>query len=68
MQRIGKLQEIEANHQAGMIDGFWVDTVTAQMLIAVYNALSPANQDKFDSIPLPRLVDFGWKHVTASQG
>jgi len=63
MTRIGKLQTIVANGQAQLIDNFWVDTTTAQMLIAIYNALGPANQDKFDSIPLPRLVDFGWKHV-----
>lgn len=63
MTRIGKLQEIVANGQAGLIDNYWIDTTTAQMLIAVYNALKPSNQDKFDSIPLPRLVDFGWAHV-----
>ena len=63
MKRIGKLQEILANGQVGLIDGFWVDTTTASMLLAIYNALSPSNQDRFDSIPLPRLVDFGWKHV-----
>jgi hypothetical protein len=66
VKRIGKLQEIVANGQAGLIDNFWMDTFTAQMLIAIYNALSPENQDKFDSIPLPKLVDFGWKHVRAT--
>ncbi len=63
MKRIGQLQTIVANGQAQLIDNFWVDTTTAAMLIAVYNALSPTNQDKFDSIPLLRLVDFGWQHV-----
>jgi len=63
VKRIGQLQTIVANGQAQLIDNFWVDTTTAQMLIAIYNALSPVNQDKFDSIPLPRLVDFGWAHV-----
>lgn len=63
MNRIGQLQEIVANGQAGLIDNFWVDTTTANMLIAVYNALSPANQDRFDAVPLTRLVDLGWKCV-----
>ena len=67
LTRIGQLQTILANGQAGLIDGFWVDTTTAAMLIAVYDALKPSNQDRFDSIPLPRLVDFGWAHVKSSQ-
>ena len=66
MKRVGQLQTIVANHQAGLIDNQWVDATTAAMLLAVYDTLGPANQDRFDSIPLMRLVDFGWKHVQVS--
>ena len=64
MRRIGILQGIVANHQATEIEGYLVDAMTASALVAIYEALSPANQEKFDSIPLPKLVDFAWKHVT----
>lgn len=63
MKRIGKLQEILAHGQAMKIEGYLMDYTTASMLVAIYDALKPASQDKFDSIPLPKLVDFGWKHV-----
>ena len=63
MKRIGKLQEILAHGQATKIEGFLMDTFTASMLVSVYNALSPKNQDRFDSIPLDKLVEFGWKQV-----
>ena len=63
MKRIGKLQEILAHGQAKEMEGFLMDITTASMLLAIYDALSPASQDKFDVVPLPTLVDFGWKHV-----
>ena len=63
MKRIGQLQGIVANAQAQKMEGYLMDATTAQMLIAIYDALGPEAQDKFDSIPLPKLVAFGWKHV-----
>lgn len=62
--RIRALRTILRDHQAGKIDGFLVDVVTASMLVTIYDALKPENRMKFGQIPLPRLVDFGWKHVT----
>lgn len=64
MTRIEQLRAIRTEHQARMIDGFWVDATTASALIAVHDALNAENQATFDSIPLLRLVDFAWKHVT----
>ena len=61
--RIDKLRQIVANHQAGLIDGFWVDVTTANMLVTVHDALRPDLQPKFETVPFMRLVDFGWKHV-----
>jgi hypothetical protein len=42
---------------------FYFDSFTASAMLAVYNALSEENKAKFDLIPLPKLVDFTWKHV-----
>lgn len=45
------------------IDGYLVDIQTANVLLTVYDALSPANKASFGTLPLPRLVDFAWKQV-----
>jgi hypothetical protein len=42
---------------------FYFDAFTASAMKAVHDALSPENQAKFDTINLPTLVDFTWKHV-----
>ncbi len=43
----------------------WIalDITTASAMLAVYNALKPEHQAKFDNIPLGKLVDFVWKQV-----
>ncbi len=40
-----------------------LDITTAGAMLAVYNALRPELQAKYDNIPLGRLVDFCWKQV-----
>jgi hypothetical protein len=41
-----------------------MDATTAKAIITVYDALANNPKiDKFDAIPLPRLLDFVWKHV-----
>ena len=44
----------------------WImlDIMTASALNACYQALSEPNQAKWDTIPLARLVNFAWKHVS----
>lgn len=59
--RIGKLRAIVREHQAARIDGYIVDAFTAQMLVKVYEALSPQNREKFGKPNLKRLVDLGWR-------
>ena len=49
--------------QAPAFEGQMLDLFTASAIVAVFEALSPANQQKFDAIPLPRLLDFVWKQV-----
>ena len=41
----------------------YFDTFTASAVQQVYNALSPEHQEKFNRIPMMRLVDFTWNHV-----
>lgn len=64
MTRIETLRLIVAEHQARLIDNMWVDVQTANMLVTIHGALSEANHEKFETLPLVTLVNFGWKHVT----
>lgn len=75
MTRIEKLRAILAGHQAAKIDGYLMDAFTASMLVQVYDALDrpgglferkPESREMFDTLPLTRLVDFGWKQVKAA--
>lgn len=60
MSRYEKLKNIVENGYS-KIDGKMVDVFTASMLLKVYEALSDSNKEKFEKIPLVRLVDFGWR-------
>lgn len=40
-----------------------LDVTTARAMNVVRNALTPANRDRWDNIPLHKLVDFTWKNV-----
>lgn len=50
--------------KAPAFEGQMLDMFTASALVQVYEALAPANQAKFDSIPLPKLLDFVWARVS----
>lgn len=49
--------------QTRKLEGAILDHVTASMLVQMYESLSPENQAKFDSVPLQKLLDLGWKRV-----
>src|SRR5438128_1187971 len=61
--RIEAIREIVEKHSARRVEGYLVDAFTAQMLLKVYEALSPRARRKFGDPSLERLIDFGWKHV-----
>lgn len=64
MTRIEQLRKIVEDKQFSKIDGFLMDIVTANLLISVYDGLTkPELKEKFNTISLPRLVDFSWKMV-----
>jgi len=54
----GKLKKLE---------GSALDAYTASAMKTVYEALSPAGQAKFDTIPLDRLLSFVWKAISAGK-
>ena len=43
----------------------WVtlDLFTASAMSAVYDALGPEMKEKYDTIFLPRLIQFCWEHI-----
>ena len=59
---------IVENHQYEEVEGYLMDVQTAGALLAIYAALSPKAREKFDSVPLPKLVDFAWKQVRKGGG
>jgi len=61
--RIHALRAIVRDHQAARIDGYLVDAMTAGLLVQVYDALSPANREKFGKPSLLALVNLAWKHA-----
>lgn len=65
--RIAALRAIVREHRAARIDGYIVDAQTAGMLVAVYDALSPENRERFGKPELSRLVSLGWKVVTPTR-
>lgn len=56
-------KRIVERHQYEELEGSIMDAQTAQLLVQVYERLSPSSQARFDSIPLPRLVKWAWSLV-----
>ena len=61
--RIEKIRAIVEKHQAARVEGLYVDAFTAQMLVAVHDALNEENRAKFAALPLRKMVAVGWKLV-----
>jgi len=60
-------RRIVQNHQHEEVDGVVLDAQTANMLVQVFDALSPKNQAKFEAMDLAEMVDVGWKVVERSK-
>lgn len=39
----------------------WLDTVTANVVCQVHDALSPDRREKFEALPAKVILDFCWK-------
>ena len=62
--RIDALRKIVAECTAATVEGQVVDLFTASAMVAVYDALSPANQERFGSAPFMQLVTFCLSKIT----
>lgn len=60
---IREIEWIVDNHQYKKVQGLIVDAVTARMVLTVFNALSPENQKKAQTMDLRKFVEFGWRCV-----
>ena len=58
---IAKMRVIVDKNQAKKIKGMMVDRFTASMVIQIYDALNDKNKKGFGNMPLPKMVDVGWK-------
>lgn len=61
--RMDTIRQILESSQSQTVDGMLVDIQTANVLVQVFDALSPENQAKIDQVPLDKLVDWAWKRV-----
>ena len=68
MTRIELLRAVVRDHQAQRvrIDGqkVYIDALTAGAAVAIHDALSPANQEKYLAMPWQHFVDVTWKLYT----
>ena len=61
--RMDTIRQILESSQSQTVDGMLVDIQTANVLVQVFDALSPENQAKVDQVPLDRLVEWAWSKV-----
>jgi hypothetical protein len=52
--------------QAAEVEGQLLDLTTAGSLVALYEALGKSAQDRFDDLPLQKLVSFAFSKVSLS--
>lgn len=60
--RIAALRKVAAG-ECGRIDGVLIDVMTGGLLVHMYDALSPANREKFGKVDIGRLGALAWKHA-----
>lgn len=59
--KIAKFREIVRTHSMLKIDGTPVDALSANVVITVYDALSPESRERFVAMPVDRMVHIAWK-------
>ncbi|MEU0214062.1 hypothetical protein ABZ281_02700 [Streptomyces sp. NPDC006265] len=62
--RIGAFRRIVALHQCEKIDGILVDATSAQIVVAVHDALNEKNRAKYGQMPVGVMVDFALRHTS----
>lgn len=61
---IEAIREMATMHTARMIDGVLVDAFTAQVIVRVYDAITPEHQAQLMTFPIDRIGHLCWKAVT----
>jgi hypothetical protein len=59
--RIEKLRWIVQHQQAARVDGAYVDMLTANVCVKVYNALNETNRVKFVALTMRKMGLVAWK-------
>jgi hypothetical protein len=67
-EKLKILKKIVENKQADEIDEMTVDMQTANIILKVYDALSPNNKPKYMATPIKKMADFAWKAVAKVEG
>lgn len=66
-KKVNKFDPIEydcKDYEGSKRGWVFLDAMTANAIVACYEALNDENKAKFDSIPLTTLIQFCWKHVS----
>ena len=61
--RIGAFRRIVALHQAETIDGILIDATSAQLVVAVHDALNETNRAKYGQMPVGVMVEFAFSQT-----
>lgn len=60
---VSELEDMVKHHKAKEIDGILVDVQTANLILQVRQALSPANRAQFDTWPIKKQGILAWRAV-----
>ena len=59
--RIAAIRRIVAEGQYAVVDRTMMDLFTASAIVQVYDALNAANQDRFASMPAPKMGEIAFR-------
>lgn len=60
MNRLEKMKQIVANHQAERMDGMLIDVSSANVYVTIYEALNEKNQKNLESLELFTAMKMVW--------
>lgn len=62
-KRMVRLRKIVEEHQRARVEGVMVDAWSANAIVKVYDALTPANQERFCALSVPKMASVAFKFV-----
>lgn len=60
-ERIAAIRQVVTDKQYAKIDGCMMDLWSASAIVAVYDKLSPLNQEKYHNLPAPRMAQIAFQ-------